>query len=261
MNLSQSPAGSGPLVAPKRYLALAVDYDGTIAGAGTVSEPTLDALRDVAASGRKLVLVTGRELGDLVSIFPGITIFDRVVAENGARLFYPSTGVSRVIAPAPPPQFIAELIRRGVEPLSVGEVIVATVEPNETMVLETIRDLGLELSVIFNKGAVMVLPTNINKASGLKQALLELGLTPRDVVAVGDGENDHSMLELAAYSAAVANAVPALKYIADRTLAAEAGAGVIELVNDLLFDELGAHTSEASLHAAAKAQHQAAGGA
>ena len=50
-----------------------------------------------------------------------------------------------------------------------GRCIVATWEPHERHVLETIRDLGLELQVIFNKGAVMVLPSGINKATGLRR--------------------------------------------------------------------------------------------
>src|SRR5262245_3968957 len=51
--------------APMRYLALACDYDGTIAHHGRVDDDTLAALRRVRASGRKLLLVTGRELDDL----------------------------------------------------------------------------------------------------------------------------------------------------------------------------------------------------
>jgi hypothetical protein len=47
--------------------------------------------------------------------------------------------------------------------------------------------------VIFNKGAVMVLPASVNKATGLTAALRELRL-PRNVLAVGDAENDHSFL-------------------------------------------------------------------
>ena len=62
--------------------------------------------------------------------------------------------------------------------------------------LETIRELGLELQVIFNKGAVMVLPTGVNKATGLAAALDELGLSPHNVVGVGDAENDHAFLAL-----------------------------------------------------------------
>ena len=60
--------------------------------------------------------------------------------------------------------------------------------------LDTIRDLGLELQVIFNKGAVMVLPAGVNKASGLAAALADLGLSPHNVVGVGDAENDHAFL-------------------------------------------------------------------
>ena len=58
----------------------------------------------------------------------------------------------------------------------------------------TIRDLGLELQVIFNKGAVMVLPSGVNKAIGLAAALRDLGLSPHNVVGVGDAENDHAFL-------------------------------------------------------------------
>ena len=66
---------------------------------------------------------------------------------------------------------MALLKERGVTPLSVGRTIVATVQPNEHIVLQTIRDLGLELQVIFNKGAVMVLPSAVNKGTGLMTAL------------------------------------------------------------------------------------------
>ena len=56
-----------------------------------------------------------------------------------------------------------------VPPLAVGRSIVATWEPNQTTVLEAIRELGLELQIIFNKGAVMILPAGMNKAAGLLQ--------------------------------------------------------------------------------------------
>ena len=194
-----------------RYLVLAADFDGTLARDGTVAATTLAALERVAATGRKLVLVTGRELDDLLAIFPGIEVFDRVVAENGALLYRPDTRQRAALGDPPPEAFVRELERRGVAPLSVGKSIVATVHPNERIVLETIRDLGLELHVVFNKGAVMVLPASVNKASGLKAALGELGLSVRNAVAIGDAENDHALLREAEYGVAVANAIPTLK--------------------------------------------------
>ena len=69
-----------------RYLALCCDYDGTIAHHGRVDEPTLAALKRLRESGRKLVLVTGRELDDLQTVFPHMDLFARIVAENGALL-------------------------------------------------------------------------------------------------------------------------------------------------------------------------------
>jgi hydroxymethylpyrimidine pyrophosphatase-like HAD family hydrolase len=221
-----------------RYAALAIDYDGTLATGGRVAPATLEALAALAASGRRLILVTGRELEDLLSVFPGIGVFDRVVAENGALLYTPATRTRRTLGEAPPPAFVRELARRDVVPLSVGETIVATVHPNETIVLEAIRDLGLELQVIFNKGAVMVLPASINKASGLKAALEELGLSLRNVAAIGDAENDHALLRAAEYGVAVANAVPMLQREADRISARENGAAVTGLVHDLLMHDL-----------------------
>src|SRR5438105_4514966 len=146
-----------------RYFCLACDYDGTIAHDGGCAPSTVEALKRVSASGRKLVLVTGRELNDLRQVFPDFTLFDRIVAENGAVLYRPGTKDQKVLAEAPPGEFVEELRRRGV-PVSVGQCIVASWHPFETTILEVIREQGLELQVIFNKNAVMVLPSGVNKA-------------------------------------------------------------------------------------------------
>jgi HAD superfamily hydrolase (TIGR01484 family) len=63
-----------------RYIALACDYDGTLAHDGRVSAATIAALERVRASGRKLLLVTGRQLDDLGTVFDRLDLFDRVVA-------------------------------------------------------------------------------------------------------------------------------------------------------------------------------------
>ena len=70
------------------------------------------------------------------------------------------------------------LQERGVTPLVTGRVIVATLHPYETTVVEVIRKLGLELQVIFNKGAVMILPAGVNKGTGLT---IQPGLTREKV--------------------------------------------------------------------------------
>lgn len=231
-----------------RYHALAADYDGTIAHDGRVDDSTLDALRRAKESGRRLILVTGRELEQLLEIFPQIEIFDRVVAENGALLYKPKTKEVRTLAEKPPLEFADELKKRGAERVSIGHVIVATWEPHQDTCLNVIRDMGLELQVIFNKGAVMVLPSGVNKATGLAAALEELSLSPRNVVAVGDAENDHAFLSVCECAVAVKNALPALKDRADWVAPYPRGQGVAELINRLVEDDLKGISSQMKRH-------------
>ena len=117
-------------------------------------------------------------------------------------------------------------------------MIVATWHPNETVVLKTIRDLGLEHQVIFNKGAVMVLPSGINKAAGLGAALEQLGLSPHNVVGIGDAENDHAFMSMCECSVAVANALPMVQERADYVTRGDHGAGVVELIDMIVADDL-----------------------
>jgi len=168
---------------------------------------------------------------------PPAHLFDRVVAENGALLYTPATKGERPLGPPPPEPFVTHLKKLGLEPLSIGRVIVATWEPNETLVLDAIRTLGLDLQIIFNKGAVMVLPNGINKASGLEAALEDLGLSAHNVVATGDAENDLAFMRTCGCAVAVGNALSAVKDAADIVTAAARGAGVAELITTWLDDE------------------------
>lgn len=221
-----------------RYVCLTCDFDGTIARDGIVAPSTLEALNKVRAFGRKLILATGRELDELFNVFPNGDWFDRVVAENGGVLYRSSSKERVVLAEPPPARFVEELRRRGVAPLSVGQCIVATWHPHEATVLEVIREMSLELQIIFNKNAVMVLPSGVNKGTGLRVALKEMGLSAHNVVGVGDAENDHGLFKLCECRVAVGNALPALKESADWVTAGTHGAGVEELIQSLLKNDL-----------------------
>lgn len=223
-----------------RYLALATDYDGTLAWQGMVSPETISSLERVRASGRRLILVTGRELDDLLRVFPGVDLFDRVVVENGAVLYRPSRGDKKVLADRPAERFISALREQHVEPLAVGDVIVATRREQDRRVVDVVQRLGLELQPIYNKDSLMVLPRGINKATGLAAALAEMELSPPSVVGIGDAENDVEFLAVCGFGVAVANAIPMLKERADLVTRAEAGAGVTELIDRLLATDLDA---------------------
>jgi hypothetical protein len=215
-----------------RYRLIATDFDGTIATDGVVPCATVTALQRAKAAGMALVLDTGRDFG-LLRIFRESTLFDRLVLENGAVIYEPATGTSRVIAPPPPPALLDRLHKHNI-PLGVGKSIVATIEPHQHAVLQAIHDLGLDWQVILNKGAVMALPSGVNKASGFKAVLQELQIPAEQAVAVGDAENDIAFLQAAGFPVAVANALPSVKAVARWVTRRPAGEGVVELIEKLL---------------------------
>ena len=202
------------------------------------SADVIESLKQLRKSGRKIILVTGRELPELMIVFPDLALCDLVVAENGALLYWPETQREEVLGESPPEAFIQEMQHRGVAPYSVGRVVFATWRPHEVAVLETIQKLGIGYQIIFNKRAVMVLPSGVNKATGLKIALERLEIPAAQVVGVGDAENDHVFLDSCGIAAAVDNALPALKEHCDLVMAGDHGRGVKELIERLLADDL-----------------------
>ena len=220
------------------YHTLAMDFDGTLAQEGRVRAEHITRLKELRNSGRKLILVTGRRLDDLAQSFEHFDLFDRIVAENGALLLDPASHTERRLGEPPPEEFIENLRSATDRDVAEGKCIVATWRPAEEAALRLIREMGLELQLIFNKGAVMILPSGLNKATGLVEALHDLGMSRHNLVAVGDAENDHALLSVAAFSVAVANSIPSLKEEADFVTRGDHGDGVIEIVNYLLDNDL-----------------------
>jgi hydroxymethylpyrimidine pyrophosphatase-like HAD family hydrolase len=173
-------------------------------------------------------------LPDLRSSFAEMELFDGVVAENGAVLFDPSQNTTRVLAPPAPLEFVAALRAKQVKPLEMGESIVATCEPYERVVLETIWELGLDLAITLNKGAVMVLPSNVNKATGLEEQANLLGLSLHSIAGIGDAENDIAFLMRCGVAAAPGNALDSVKAVCDFVTRGDHGHGVAEFARHIL---------------------------
>ena len=212
------------------FVLLACDYDGTLAQGGLVDEATVASIRRLREASVRTVLVTGRRVASLLATFPFVDLFERVVAENGAVLLEPQTGRTTPLSVPPPPELLTALAENDV-PFVQGHSIVESIEPHQHAILEAIHRLGIEWHIVFNLGAVMVLPAGVTKATGLARALDELGVSPDSVVVIGDAENDHALLAYCGLSVAVANALPALRAAADLVTTGAHGRGVEEVVN------------------------------
>jgi HAD superfamily hydrolase (TIGR01484 family) len=221
-----------------RYLALVTDFDGVVARQGRPGNAALAAIERLRMSGRRAILNTGRRLSDVRESCPNLLMFDYIVAENGAVAYNPRTREETLLAEPPPAEFIARLEQLGVDPLEVGRVIVSTWQPHQNRVLQAIHEIGLELHVMFNRAAVMVLPSGVNKATGMSYALRRLGLSPHEVVGIGDSENDHSFLKRSECAVTVANAVASIRNRADWVTTGEYEAGLIELIDELIASDL-----------------------
>ena len=211
-----------------------MDYDGTLASNGSVLPGTLTALVRVRLAERKLILVTGRELASLFDVMPQLGLFARVVAENGAVLYRPSSKAEVQLAAPSPAEFVKRLQAENVQPLSIGRSVVATLRVHQETVLRIIQELGLDLQLSMNRESMLILPPGVNKGTGLEAALEELAIGFPEVVGIGDAENDVAFLDRCGYSVAVGNALPMVKAIADMVTRAAEGAGVVESVDRLL---------------------------
>lgn len=213
---------------PGFFHAVALDYDGTLVEAETPGEELLAAIEATRRAGRKAVLVTGRILSELRGVFPAVdTTFDLLVGENGAVISV--GGRDRPVAPPVPVELDDQLRARNVE-FQRGQALLACRGEDEQQVLTAVRELGLELQLTRNRGALMVLPAGVTKGTGLFEGLAFLGISHHNVVAVGDAENDHSLLDGAELGVAVANAVGSLKAHADLVLERPDGAGAAALL-------------------------------
>ena len=201
---------------PQHFRAVALDYDGTLTKTGRLDDVVLGALRRLREEKVKLVLVTGRIPWELLELCPHAEeLFDRIVWENGAVVW----GVrgARLLAPPVPGELEEALARRGVE-LRRGQAILAGFARDAVAALEEIGRLGLEVQVVRNRGEMMLVPSGVSKGTGLFDALGDLGISRHSTLAVGDAENDHSLLGACELGVAVADAVPSLLGAADVVL-------------------------------------------
>lgn len=200
-----------------RFSVLAIDYDGTIAEHGQLNSKVRAALADVRRHGIYVVLVTGRILRDLHKLIGDLRLFDGIVAENGAVIAFPASGRTSILGKAPPAAFTEKISQLGINS-QTGLCVVEADASAAGQILPVIREMELPLVILFNRGRLMVLPQAISKATGLRELLLALRLSPHNTMAIGDAENDHELLSLCELGVAVDWGSPTLKAAADMIL-------------------------------------------
>ena len=215
-----------------KFSVLALDFDGTIAEHDRLDPAVATAITDLRARGVVVVLATGRIIDDLARVAGDLRFVDAVVAENGAVVLFPATGVSSINGHPPPPTLQERLDADGI-PYASGHVVVETDAKYGVRLVDIIRHLELPLTLAFNRSRVMLLPQSVSKATGVRQALTMTRLSPRNAVAIGDAENDHELLGLCELGVAVSWGSAALKAAADVVLPGNGPADVAPYLRHL----------------------------
>jgi hydroxymethylpyrimidine pyrophosphatase-like HAD family hydrolase len=214
---------------------IATDFDGTISEGDRLAPEAGRVLRRWREAGRIAVLVSGRPFEFLRDLQEREQAFDLIVAENGALLYNPYSDEMRLPFGQVSDELVGTLAQLGI-PLWRGIAIAGTTLSYDDTVWVAGRDLGLAVHVEVNRNEVMLLPPGASKGAGLLHLLQTEGLSPRNLVAFGDAENDLSLLQTAEVRVAVANAVEGVQEIADYVTPEAGPAGVAGFVERYLLD-------------------------
>ena len=215
--------------------ALCTDYDRTLTDLDLHLVPrALEALRRARVAGKRIVVVSGRDLPFLVREVGDVA--DAIVAENGCFLLRPGEVAKRL---GPDVDLHGALSCLDI-PLEHGRALVSADVEHAPLLRETLAKAGVEADLVPNRDRVMALPRGVDKATGVLAALASLGIDPARAAAAGDGENDVPLLRSVGYGIAVANAVDELKEVADHVTPEVGGHGVAAWVLDRWLAEVAA---------------------
>lgn len=113
-----------------------------------------------------------------------------------------------------------------------GLVVLRTVPVKA--VRELIKELGLNLIAVDSGFAIHIKKPWINKGTGIEKACEYLGISPKEVAHIGDGENDLDAFGVVGYRVAVAQAPESLKEKADYVTTKPYGEGGAEAIEHIL---------------------------
>lgn len=222
------------------------DLDGTLAPLGKgISREDIRLLREIEQRGVRVALCSGKPCYYLCGLVRQVGLERPIlIGENGAVIVF---GVElppkrRYVLPC------SEAAKSSIAFLKneIGKLFPDIwYQPNEVAltpfpvterqfdaiqaVIDENRGLLSEVTVYRHVDSFDILPLGIDKKSGLAYLAERIGVSPREIVAVGDGVNDYPMFEYAAYSLGVnvadetrvqrnfASVTKALRYILEIT--------------------------------------------
>lgn len=175
-----------------------------------------------------------------------------ILCDYAARNHYALLGYAgkEIITESPDDKYVYEESRINNMGIRKVDNLLTSLDPHPTKLLmtgdpsmtakaeeELCRIVGNKMDVFRSAPFfIELVPKGIDKALSLQRLLKKINLTPKDMIAFGDGYNDLSMLRLADIGVAMANAVPEVIAEADFVTLSNEEDGVAAAIEKLCYN-------------------------
>ncbi|MBD3309608.1 glycosyltransferase [Candidatus Woesearchaeota archaeon] len=179
------------------------------------------------------ILATGRVIRYVKRLCTEFDVWDCVIAENGAVIYFPKT--RKTITTNTSYMKKAKKIIRDMDlpGASIGKIIASVPVKYEQKVKEKLQDLADHLSFFRNVDELMVLPHGTDKGMGVRLALKHLNIDIDKTFVIGDAENDMEMFLNPGFKVAVANADRSIKKLSNYITKGPSTKGVREIIRKI----------------------------
>jgi sucrose-phosphate phosphatase-like hydrolase, Archaeal len=219
--------------------ALVTDIDGTITDpARRIDTGALDSIRSLVDDGIEVVLASGNTPCFMDALCKMVGTKGTFIAENGGVYRIGYSGEIHVIGDPAVCRRALELVedhfqKKGIslelhsQKYRYTDIAFARTVPTA----EVKEVLSAQPVQVIDTGYLIHLQAEgVSKGSTLSLLARDLGLSPRDFFAIGDGINDAGMLTVAGKGVTLANAHPGTKKAASDVMDAGYGTGFVQAV-------------------------------
>lgn len=196
------------------------DLDSTLAPIGKgMGDEELKIFKELEEMGVKIAVCSGKTCDYLCGFFRQVGLKEPIlIGENGAVIRFGVELPPRLHYRVPFSTDAAESLKKirkileekfphiWFQPNKIGVTPFPTTEEEFEKIaflLEEYKETLKDISVYRHIDSYDIVPAGIDKAVGLSFLLKRMGMSPENVIAVGDGVNDYSMFALAGFSVGV----------------------------------------------------------
>lgn len=219
--------------------AILTDVDGTITDSTRrIDSGAIDSIRSLVDDGIEVVFASGNTSCFMDALCKMIGTKGSFIAENGGVYRIGYTGSLHITGDQKVCRTALEVVqahyrKKGIElDLYNPTYRYADLAFARTVPAEEVKQIlaGHPVQVIDTGFAIHLQSEGVSKGTSLLALARDMGFSPKDFFAIGDGVNDIQMLEWAGRGVTVANAHPATKAAASDVMEEANGRGFVQAV-------------------------------